>query len=932
MRVSVYSSFRLALVLAVLPAAVLAQSGAPGDPLRQEQRRPADLHPPGATAPPLAANAGDVSQASREETEGNITALLPKVLELRNYSHHPFDAEISSKFLDRYLDTLDPLHLCFLESDLKQFEVYRPNLQNLSMRQRDFSPSAVIFSRFMERETERTAYVTNLLHAESFAFTNEERYTPNRHTLPHPANLDAAHALWREELRYEYLDQDLRGENMTVSGPAGFDAQSNVVILLPLEYTNASATSSTAAMANRTVQSLLPGELLDQEHHAIGSITPTPSNVMMRLQLSPKETLRKITNNFYAADGTRLGSIRFLHVPDTAPDTNGPAPVAVEPSADAKGAAVEPKQGLNLVLAGPPSKLKGVVELNQKDTAEIVKTLTKRYTGLLKNYNDLTNDDYVLESYLTSLAHVYDPHSDYMGHASMENFNIQMHLSLSGIGARLKSVDGDCKIDELVPEGPAAKSGQITNDDLILAVAQKDQEPVLVTGMPLLKVVEMIRGPKGTPVTLTVVKAHSTDASAHPKTTITLERDVIKLADQAAKAKFYETPSSSSTPPTRIGVIDLPSFYADTEPDPPGEPPHEHGTTSRDVAKLITRLKKENADGIILDLRHNPGGFLEEAIRLTGLFVNGRVPVVQVRQPDVSADRPGDVEVEDTPRAPVLYDGPLIVLTSRFSASASEIVAGALQDYGRAVIVGDKATWGKGTVQDVLPMSHFMAMAHLPYSYDPGSIKVTIKKFYRASGSSTQSNGVVSDIILPSYLNYAEIGESAESNPLPWDEITSADPPDLNRVQPYLPELLKRSLDRRARDKDFAYLQEDIDEYRKTLADKSVSLNEAERLTEQHATEARMEARKKERAARPKNGESVYEFTLKNVAQPGLHPPEVKPKPAASPDDDPDAEEAAAPDPSATDPALTEARRIMTDYIALLKKPLTAAANSAKEQ
>jgi carboxyl-terminal processing protease len=521
-----------------------------------------------------------------------------------------------------------------------------------------------------------------------------------------------------------------------------------------------------------------------------------------------------------------------------------------------------------------------------------------------------------------------------MGHASSDNFNIQMKLSLSGIGAQLEeSLDGDCKIKELVPEGPAAKSGRITNDDTIVAVAQKDQEPVPVAGMPLLKVVGMIRGPLGTPVTLTILKAHPTDPSARQET-VTLVRDIIKLEDQAAKAKLYEMPTTSGAAPTRIGVIDLPSFYADTETDKPGDPPREHPTTSKDLTRIITRLKKENVDGIILDLRRNGGGFLDEAIRLTGLFATG--PVVQTREPDEGPARPGEIEVESSAKGLALYDGPLILLTSRFSASASEIVAGALQDYGRALIVGDTATFGKGTVQTVQPMSNFMARARMPFSYDPGSIKVTIKKFYRAGGASTQSNGVASDIVLPSELNYAEVGENALPNPLPWDEISSADGlPDFNLVKPYLPELLKRSLNRRQTDKDFAYLQEDIDEYRKTLADKSVSLDEAERLSEQRTNEARQEARKKERASRPKSGEAVYEITMKNVDLAGLRAPEVKPKPAPAAADnaDPlDAATAAVEDPAAADPALTETRRIMADYISLLKKPLTAAAAAAASQ
>jgi carboxyl-terminal processing protease len=225
-------------------------------------------------------------------------------------------------------------------------------------------------------------------------------------------------------------------------------------------------------------------------------------------------------------------------------------------------------------------------------------------------------------------------------------------------------------------------------------------------------------------------------------------------------------------------------------------------------------------------------------------------------------------------------------------------------------------------------MSNSMTTQGLPYSYDPGSLKVTIKKFYRAGGSSTQSNGVASDIVLPSLLNYADVGESSLPNPMPWDDVSSAELPDFNMVKPYLTELLKRSRSRREADLDFAYIQEDIAEYRKNLADKSLSLNEAVRLAEQSANEAHLQARKIERDTRPKSAEKVYEITLKNVDMPGLHPPEVKPKPAPGPGGDPDSLPAAtsAEDAAATEAALTEeARHIMADYMSLLKKPQATA-------
>ena len=475
--------------------------------------------------------------------------------------------------------------------------------------------------------------------------------------------------------------------------------------------------------------------------------------------------------------------------------------------------------------------------------AELYKTLTNHNAQLLKNYKDLESDR-VFEMYLNSLARAYDPHSDYMGHMTAENFDIQMKLSLFGIGALLTSDDGYCKIADL-KEGPAAKSGQIKPGDRIVAVAQSNSEPVDVVGMPLDKVVEMIRGPKGTQVTLTLIPVDAADSTVRKE--VMLVRDEIKLEDQEAKARLYESPDSSG-PSSRIGVIDLSSFYADNDsPNLTGDFAQIHSkTTTTDVARLVKRLKKEKVGGIILDLRRNGGGYLDEAIRLTGLFIT-HGPVVQTKDPN------GDTETTSDPDPSILYDGPLIVLTSRFSASASEILAGALQDYNRALIVGDHSTFGKGTVQTIQRLAPYLDRNHLSYAFDPGSLKVTIKKFYRAGGVSTQLRGVLSDIELPSIWNYDsnDVGESALPNALPCDEVSSADPENLNRVRPYLPELKQLSSQRLTTSKDFAYIHQDIDEFLKEQADKSISLNEAARLAEQKTKTDRAEARKKERLSRP---------------------------------------------------------------------------------
>jgi carboxyl-terminal processing protease len=548
--------------------------------------------------------------------------------------------------------------------------------------------------------------------------------------------------------------------------------------------------------------------------------------------------------------------------------------------------------------------------LNKQKPAIIQDALSRRYTRTLRMLQEFDSDD-VVQVYLTSLLHVYDPHSDYMGKASFENFNISMKLSLFGIGALLTSEDGYCKIKELM-DGPAKKSGQVKPNDKIIAVAQGTNEPVDVVDMKLNKVVELIRGPKGTQVRLTIVPVDAADLST--RKVVSLVRDEIKLEDQEAKAKLIELPGEKGQAALRLGIIDLPSFYADLENRSEGRK-----STTTDVAKLLKRLKDEKVAGVILDLRRNGGGSLEEAINLTGLFIK-EGPVVQVKDPD------GHVTVDKDTDSSVAYDGPLVVMTSRFSASASEIVAGALQDYGRALVVGDSSTHGKGTVQTLLRLNQFLRTTN-----ELGAVKITIRKFYRASGSSTQLKGVVPDVILPSVNNHAEVGEASLPNALPWDTIESAKYQPVNIVPPLLPELRKRSDARVAADKDFAYLREEIERFKKMREEKTVSMNEEERWKEKKENEARAEARKKELRARSQPNYKTYEFTLKNVSTPGLPPPVAKTNTlaavktntvikAVAPGEDEDEVAADDSDIPTIDITLEEGRRILQDLMALSGK------------
>jgi carboxyl-terminal processing protease len=563
-----------------------------------------------------------------------------------------------------------------------------------------------------------------------------------------------------------------------------------------------------------------------------------------------------------------------------------------------------------------------ILPLPKSAMAEITGTLARHYRWNLHMATNRDSTD-VLQTYLNALAHAYDPHSDYFNPEHAQDFSIGMSLSLFGIGAQLREDDGYCKIDQLVHGGPAEKSKQVKENDYIVAVAQSNQPPVDVVDMELGKVVQLIRGPKGTEVRLTVSPVEDRAA----RRVVTLIRDEIKLEDQEAKAKLIESPDGHGGT-NRIGVIDLPSFYAPV--DLSGN--SEHATpkfTSDHVTKLIKKLEQEKVAGIILDLRGNPGGSLEEAVKFTGLFIKDG-PVVLARSLD------GSVNVDSDPDSSVLYKGPLVVLVNRLSASASEIAAAALQDYGRALVVGDISTFGKGTVQNLNPLRPFVWTTTASATNDPGTVKITIRKFYRVSGASTQLRGVTPDLMLPDVLNYSmQFGESSLDNPLPWDTIPTANYSKLNLVQPYLDELLRRSSGRIATNQDFIYTRQDIDQFQKMQADKTASLNERERLKERQEADARQKARDLERAVRKAPDVNIYELTVAKAGEPGLPPPLGKTNTvtAASLTPGTNSTQTASttiadePKPPAIDSMLEETERILEDYISLLSSNQMLIAN-----
>jgi len=378
----------------------------------------------------------------------------------------------------------------------------------------------------------------------------------------------------------------------------------------------------------------------------------------------------------------------------------------------------------------------------------------RRYDRLDRNVHEEDRDEQA-KYFLDAVAQSYDPHSEYLSKDDMKNFNINMSLSVVGIGAMLRTDDGYARIESLVPGGPAQLDGRLKVGDKIAAVGPQGSDLVDVRDMRLDKVVDMIRGKKGSKVRLIVIASDAADPSKRKD--IQLVRNEVKLKDQEARADII-IKNDADGKPVKLGWITLPSFYADMD--------HHSKSTTKDVLALLKRLKKENIGGLVIDLRRNGGGSLEEVISLTGLFLKSG-PIVQTKGSN------GNIVVSSNPDPGIAYSGPLIVLTSRQSASASEIFAAALQDYGRAVIVGDHSTFGKGTVQTVLPIAGFTSLLG-SRSDDDGALKLTIQKFYRVAGGSTQLKGVTSDIVLPSLTDLPEFAEGALKNCLPYDEVPKA--------------------------------------------------------------------------------------------------------------------------------------------------------------
>lgn len=451
---------------------------------------------------------------------------------------------------------------------------------------------------------------------------------------------------------------------------------------------------------------------------------------------------------------------------------------------------------LNLKLAG-------------KNWKEIQETLGKRYNNAVKRLTQTHSED-VFQLYMNAFSREVDPHTSYLSPRNAEQFQSEMNLSLEGIGAVLQVKDDYTTIQSLVAGGPAAGSKKLAAGDRIIGVGQEGEKIVDIIGWRLDDVVQLIKGPKGSKVILDILPEGKNSKSY----TVTIVRDKIRLEDRAVKSEVKTVEGK------KIGVIEVPSFYVGL---------------SEDTKKELVKLNKDKVDGIVIDLRNNGGGALTEATALSGLFISSG-PIVQVR------DSYGRVKVNSDSDDQVFFDGPLTVLINRYSASASEIFAAAMQDYGRAVVLGEQS-FGKGTVQQHRSLNHLYDLFDKPL----GHVQYTIQKFYRINGGSTQNLGVVPDISFPTEVDPSETGESVEDNALPWDSIKPAKYQQLHSYSSILPKLNEEHLARIKKDMEFGFIDEDIQTYKKEKDINTISLNEKARIAEQDKEDAERLARLNQR-------------------------------------------------------------------------------------
>ncbi|MDR1591102.1 MAG: carboxy terminal-processing peptidase [Puniceicoccales bacterium] len=681
------------------------------------------------------------------------TICMMKCLEDIHYAHKKLKNLDFKKIIEEYIEHIDNSKMLFLQKEIDDFvKRFAPTL-DVFLNGGSLTPGFSIYDLYRQKIRDRVQWVFQHIDQNNFELNSDATFILDREKEKFPQFKQDLEKLWQDRLNFEIVNEIILQESLERKKE--------------WDYLDASKKSR-----NRRVKRFLAEAIRRSNLPKVLKLTPPKnekSKALREIGFTPTTIVK--SNRSLGELPYARSNIHRLHL-----------------------------DGANVKL---PLTFPEKIELAKKNVKQ-------RYKSLLNNIAHLEVWT-IQEQFINSISQTYDPHTIFMSHESMEDLRMALHHSFVGIGAYLGDDNGSCIINELVPGGPAARNKNIQIGDHIVAIAQENEEPVDVSGMLLSKISKLLRGKKGTKVSITLQPA----GDISEQKIVILIRDEIEITESRASAKFFTLKENGEE--KRIGVLTLPGFYGDSEKDA-GQ-----SNSSADVLALIEKLKAKNMDGLIFDLRDNSGGLLEQSVLVAGLFIEG--PIVQVRGPY------GDIDHSNTKSNEKPWNGPLIVLVSRMSASAAEILAGALKDHNRAIIVGDKSTHGKGTVQALLPMEQLFSK--FKYKENLGASKVTIQKWYRPSGLSTQIKGVEADIVFPSFDTLLPVGESDLPHAIEWDSIDSLKFSPQNIINTaQIQKLEHLSQQRQASLPEFQLLGERIARLKKIIDTKNFSANLAKRRAE----------------------------------------------------------------------------------------------------
>ncbi|MDR2371894.1 MAG: carboxy terminal-processing peptidase [Puniceicoccales bacterium] len=750
------------------------------------------------------------------------TICMMKCLEEIHYARKKIKNLDSKKIVEEYIEHIDSSKMSFIQKEIDDFTKRFVPMLDVFLNGGSLTPGFLIHDLYRQKVRDHVQWIFQHIDQNKFELYSDANFIVDREKEKFPQFKEELEKLWQDRLNFEIVNEIILQESSERKKEWDYiDTAKKIKNQRPIRFL------TEAIERNNRRKILKPNVPKKEKSKPIREISFNIIDILKTNRSARKP--RSIWSNVYR-----------LHLDDG-----------------------------NVKL---PLTLPEKIELAKKN-------IKQRYESLLRNVFQL--EPWIIqEQFINSISQTYDPHTVFMSHESMEDLRIALHHSFVGIGAYLSDDNGSCIITELVPGSPAAHSRNIQIGDRIIAIAQENEEPVDVSGMLLGKIPKLLRGKKGTKVSLTIQPT----GDISEQKTVTLVRDEIEVMESRASAKFFRLKENDRE--KKIGVLTLPSFYGDNEKDA-GQ-----SNSATDVVALIEKLKAKNIEGLILDLRNNSGGILEQSILVAGLFIEG--PIVQVR------GQYGNIDRLSTKFNKSFWNGPLMVLVSRMSASAAEILAGALKDYNRAIIVGDRSTHGKGTVQALLPMEQLFSK--FKYKENLGAAKVTIQKWYRPSGISTQIKGVEADIVFPSFDALLPVGESALPHAIEWDTIDPIKFSALNKITTsQIQELERLSQQRQASLPEFQLLNERIAKLKKIIDTKAFSVNLVKRRAEKLEDERTQHHIDQQIKAIIKNNEPFEEVLLdiaeKRAAEKKSTSPEPKKK------------------PKPFDTHLKESLRIMVDFL-----------------